>query len=109
MTGSDMPDLMPNNKAKRLGVTALTADLKKVRVDGNKPAEAVPGCEGVQHTITAHHIRIGNTAQTRRIGGLGDHGISLRKLRRRNTNAAHALLCVEEGTSDQDNQGCQNQ
>ena len=109
MACGDMPHLVPDDIAQRLGVTGFTANLEHVGVYANVAAEPVAGGEGVKRAVAANNVGVGDAAQAGGTGGLNDHLVPLRELGGRHADAAHALLCVEYGTRNVDEQRPQHQ
>ena len=80
VTRGEVPDLVPDHEAQRLGVAGPAADLEQVGVDDHETPVAVTGCEGVDLTVAHGHVGVGHPAQAELPGRLDNHPVALREL-----------------------------
>ena len=95
VTRGEVPDLVPDHEAQRLGVAGPAADLEHVGVDDHETPVAVTGREGVDLTVAHDHVGVGDPAHAELLGRLDNHPIALRELGGTHLDRGRAELGVQ--------------
>ena len=95
VTRGEVPDLVPDHEAQRLGIAGPAADLEHVGVDDHETPVAVTGREGVDLTVAHDHVGVGDPAHAELLGRLDNHPIALRELGGTHLDRGRAELGVQ--------------